>query len=128
MHHRAAGKEAGLEARALLVGERGDLDRDRQALVAAIELGHAGDAEQDAEVAVVFSAIADRIEVRADEERFRARGGALVAADHVADRVGAHRHPRLAHPCGDDARHRAGALPHDGTRVHQRAARSATAG
>jgi hypothetical protein len=69
MHHRLAREEARLEARALLVRERGDLDRVGQPLAAPMQLGHACDRHQDPEDAVVLAAVAHRVEMRAEEKR-----------------------------------------------------------
>ncbi len=104
--HRAAREEAGAEARALLVGERGHLDRVRDALAARMELGDAGDRHEDAEHAVVASAVPHRIEVRAQENAGRAGIRRLVASDHASDGVDAHAHARFLHPARDLARRR----------------------
>jgi hypothetical protein len=90
---RAAREEARLEARALLVRERRDLQRDRQALAALRQLGDARDRHEDAEHAVELAAVAHRVEVRAHEERLRAARSAFVPPDDVADAIDTQGHP-----------------------------------
>src|SRR5207237_4705952 len=91
---RAAREEARVEARALLVGERGDLDRDAKALAAAVELRDARDRHQDAEHPVVLAAVAHGIEMRAEEQRLRARD-TFVAADDASHGIDTHLHAGL---------------------------------
>src|SRR5258708_13652213 len=83
----ATREEAGLEARALLVGEGGDLDRYREALLATGELADARDGHEDAEDAVVLAAVANRVEVRPEEQRLRPRRGPPVPPHAAPDPV-----------------------------------------
>jgi hypothetical protein len=64
---------------------------------------HARQRDQYAQRAVVAPGVADRVEVRAEQERPRRRAARrLPAAEHVADRVAPRVHPGLAHPRHDD--------------------------
>src|SRR5258706_1720084 len=104
MRSPSAREEARLEARALLVGEGGDLDGDGKALAAPRKRGHAGDGYEDSQHSVILAPVAHRIEVRAHEERGAPGRGGVVAADDAPGRVDAHRHAGRAHPFGDLAR------------------------
>ena len=57
-----------------------------------------GDRHQDAEPAVIAAAIADRVVVRAGDERPGHGIGRRIAADDVADRVDMHGHAGRLHP------------------------------
>ncbi len=59
---------------------------------------HRGDADHHSERSVISAGVADGVEVRADDERVRAGGVALVAPAQVADVVVPHDHARLPHP------------------------------
>ncbi len=103
---RARAEERGAEPRPLLVPERYDLDRDRQPLAASMQAAHDGDPEEHAEDAVVAAGVRHGVEVRAEDERRRARRRALVAAPLVPRGVLPGRHARLVHPPGGHRVHR----------------------
>ncbi|MNX95805.1 hypothetical protein D3C86_1280950 [compost metagenome] len=97
---RAAAQQRRLEAHALFLGKADHLDGEREALALAVPLGHAGNRQDHAEVAVVAAGIAHGVEVGAGEQRGGVRRGAFVAADDVAGGVAAHGHAGFAHPFG----------------------------
>src|SRR5690606_23858130 len=81
--HRLRARQGHGETHALLVAEGEDLDREGQADTVAVERRYRLDGDDDAEVPVETTGVADRIDVRAEEQRRQVRRGALVAADDV---------------------------------------------
>ncbi len=88
---RAAARERDREAHALLVREADDLDGERQAPAARMQIGDAFDRRDDTEHPVVLAGIAHRVEMRAQHQAGSPRRLAFVASDDIADRVDARR-------------------------------------
>ena len=86
------------EAHALLFGKADHVEMERQAPAAAVELFDHHEAGEDAEPAVVVSAIDHGVVVRADDQRLGGRVGGGVAADDVADAIDPRRHAGVRHP------------------------------
>ena len=84
---RARAEEGRLVALAFLLGERDDLDAERQAPPGAVQFANARHRNEDAEPAVVLAAVANRVVVRTGEQPLRTAVAAVVDADDVADRV-----------------------------------------
>ena len=66
---RARARELAREAHALLVAERDHLDREGQALAGGVQGCHGLDRGDHAEIAVIVAGVADRVDVRAQQER-----------------------------------------------------------
>ena len=101
---RARAGELAREAHAFLVAEGHHLDREGQALAGAMQRRHGLDRGDHAEIAVVVAGVADRVDVRAEQQRRRSGPVALVAADHVGGGIELGRHAGLLHPAAHHAR------------------------
>ena len=99
---RAAAEIRSLIPHALLVAEPDDLKVERQFHAAFTERLHGGEGGEHAQRAVVFPGVAHGVEVRAEQQRFRAALRGFPAAEQVEGRVHAHLQPGLAHPGGDE--------------------------
>ena len=106
---RAAAEVRGAEPQPLLVAEAEHVDGERQADLLRAQPRDALDRRDHAERAVERAGVADRVEVRAEQQRARVRVAAGHAADEVPRGVDPHGHPGLRHPAADQrvrARHR----------------------
>ena len=81
---RAAAEERRLEAHAFLVGERDNLEIERQRGVLPAQMRHAGDRQRHAEAAVEFAGVDDGVVMRPGDQRLRAGLAAAPAADDIA--------------------------------------------
>ena len=102
--HSTAAEQRRGEAHPLFIGKADDLDRERQALAAAIEICDAGDRRDHAKRPIPFAGIAYGVVVRAKHQAGRTRPLAFVATTDIADRVEMRTHAGLAHPAQDEVR------------------------
>lgn len=102
------------EANPLLLAKADDLDGKRQ--TSSAECLCDGNAEENAEDAVVLAGVRDRIEMRADQQDRRRCALAWAEADEIADRIPAHLESGRAHPAADALVHRAHAGARERTR------------
>src|SRR5204863_9521856 len=78
------------------------LKRERKAPTGATQLANGDHRHEDAEAAVVASAVSHRVVMGARQERLRVRLGAAIDADDVADRVDLDAvEAALAHPADE---------------------------
>ena len=87
---------------AFFFGKGHDFDAERQTLGLLVQLLHAGHGHKDAQAPVVLAAVAHRVVMAARHQVFAACGGRVVAAHHVAHRVGINLvKTAVAHVLGD---------------------------
>ena len=87
-----------METRALLIGERGDLDGERKVFdFVRGQLLDRGEADENAQCAIVFSSIGDRVEMGADHQQ-RHVFGMEGAAEKIAPVIGGDDEACGAHP------------------------------
>ena len=100
---RARAQEGGLVALAFFFRKCHHFDAKRQALASAVQLAYAGHGHQDAQAAVVLSAVAHGVVMRSGHEVFCGGFFAVVTAHHVADGVDIHfvKAARCFHPKAD---------------------------
>ena len=99
----ARARELAREAHAFLVAEGDDLDRKGQALARGMQSGDRLDRGDHAEIAVVVARVADRVDVRAEQQRRCVGPLTRVAADDVRGGIDLGRHARVLHPAANHA-------------------------
>ena len=104
---RAAAEIGGAEAHAFFVTKADDFQVEIQFHAAVAQLLDHGDRQQDAETAVVGTAVDHGVVVRTHQQRLCVRAAAGPAADDVADGVDLRLHSGRAHPVAKPLRGRA---------------------
>ncbi len=90
-----------MEANAFLIRKAGDVDVKRQRDLRAREFLAGGQREQNAERTIVAPRIANRVEMRSEQQRLCPGIGARETADDIAPGVARDMEARLTHPLLD---------------------------
>ena len=99
---RARPAERAGKARAFFVPERDHFDREGKAF-AGFERGfHHLDGGDDPERPIEAAGVSHAVDMRAEHQRAGAAVAGFIAADHARQRIDPDRHPRIAHPIGDE--------------------------